>query len=482
MYQIVIADRDQQEAEGLQWLIKNNAFPVHTISTCHTLSSFVDLVETQIPDIVCIELDMIPADKWEVIRPFIQRVSQVIVITAEPTFQKAMQALELEAINLWMKPLSLSMIRHDMQSAFRKLSNQNDVEERTVSYVDYESLFIKSDEAFSYPVFLLEVEDLKDLPHLRSFVKQYPFSVRPQVLSTSDRIVLVFGSHFHDEVERARTLLYEWSYVSHTPMAIGVHTRQQDQSLQEIYIDLIQAMELTFFTGYNQVFETKDVGTWRDFDPFLSVKEQNEWIDMLSEGDRHRIRRWLRTEFFAFTSPYPEPGLLRTRLTSILAQVRRYMLKSQMTDDKYEKHYKSTFDHILYGSNLFRIVQEMILFIVRLVETVNNTPVSHRDAVDHALAFIRKEYRNKTLTLSQVADQVQLSSAYVSDLLSKQYGRSFSEIVLNYRITYAKEKLLSTDLSISEIAEAAGFHQANYFSRVFKENIGKTPREFRKTT
>ncbi len=81
-----------------------------------------------------------------------------------------------------------------------------------------------------------------------------------------------------------------------------------------------------------------------------------------------------------------------------------------------------------------------------------------------------------------LAEQLNLSPNYLSDLLKKETGKNASEHIQYHLIEHAKAKLLSTSHSINEIAYNLGFEYPQYFSRLFKKNTGMTPVEFRKKT
>lgn len=82
-------------------------------------------------------------------------------------------------------------------------------------------------------------------------------------------------------------------------------------------------------------------------------------------------------------------------------------------------------------------------------------------------------------TVKYCADQVHLSPNYLSDLLKKETGKNTKEYINFFLLERAKTLLLSTDLSISEIAYSLGFEQAKSFSKLFKNKTGSSPRAFR---
>jgi AraC-like DNA-binding protein len=82
-------------------------------------------------------------------------------------------------------------------------------------------------------------------------------------------------------------------------------------------------------------------------------------------------------------------------------------------------------------------------------------------------------------TVKHLADQVYLSPSYLSDLLKKETGKNAQEHIHYHLIEEAKSLLLSTDRSVSEIAYSLGFEYPQYFNKLFKQKIGKTPVEYR---
>ena len=77
------------------------------------------------------------------------------------------------------------------------------------------------------------------------------------------------------------------------------------------------------------------------------------------------------------------------------------------------------------------------------------------------------------------ADKAHLSTHYFSDLLKKETGRTTKDHINDFVIKKAKDKLLGTESTVSEIAYELGFNYPHYFNRVFKSKTGKTPLEYR---
>lgn len=82
-------------------------------------------------------------------------------------------------------------------------------------------------------------------------------------------------------------------------------------------------------------------------------------------------------------------------------------------------------------------------------------------------------------TVKELAWKVHLSPSYLSDLLKKETGLNAQDHIHYFVIEQAKNILIQTSQSVSEIAYSLGFEYPQYFSRLFKLKTGKTPMEFR---
>ncbi len=82
-------------------------------------------------------------------------------------------------------------------------------------------------------------------------------------------------------------------------------------------------------------------------------------------------------------------------------------------------------------------------------------------------------------SISYFAGELQLSSNYLSDLLKKETGMNGTEHIQQHAIDLAKDKLLSSSVSVGEIAYDLGFEYPQYFNKMFKKRTGMTPAKYR---
>ena len=79
-----------------------------------------------------------------------------------------------------------------------------------------------------------------------------------------------------------------------------------------------------------------------------------------------------------------------------------------------------------------------------------------------------------------LAEQFHLNPQYISQLFKSEIGVGFLTYLTNIRMEKAKKLLLSTSLSIAEVAEQSGYGDYRVFTKVFKKTEGSTPSQYRR--
>jgi AraC-like DNA-binding protein len=95
-----------------------------------------------------------------------------------------------------------------------------------------------------------------------------------------------------------------------------------------------------------------------------------------------------------------------------------------------------------------------------------------------ALDFMR-ENLHRDISRDEVARHAGISPSHFSRLLKERTGRSFTELLRQCRVDLACELLQGTERTLAEVADTCGFCDQAYFTRVFQDVKGATPRQFR---
>ena len=100
------------------------------------------------------------------------------------------------------------------------------------------------------------------------------------------------------------------------------------------------------------------------------------------------------------------------------------------------------------------------------------------NVVDKAKLFIDENYA-RDISLDEVSQNVDISPYYFSKLFKEATGDTFIEYLTRLRLDKAKELIQHSELSMKEICQQVGYSDPNYFSRIFKKNVGLSPTDYK---
>lgn len=164
--------------------------------------------------------------------------------------------------------------------------------------------------------------------------------------------------------------------------------------------------------------------------------------------------------------------------------------------DKEEKRVISVLQNIEqeYLSNIDKFSEAVIIAQLELLFTYADRfyhrqfitrKISHHQILNRLEEFLSNYFRKDNTdqkglpTVQVIADSLHISPNYLSRLLQLLTGKSTRQFIQDKVIDLAKEKLSTTDLSVSEIAYELGFEYPQSFSKLFKVKTNLSPLEFR---
>lgn len=161
-----------------------------------------------------------------------------------------------------------------------------------------------------------------------------------------------------------------------------------------------------------------------------------------------------------------------------------YALISALEDD-YEKDktislLKGSVPKLISKSQSLEDFTEFVMTTIeQLKKVIAPTKGNNSEVLTLVYQFIQENY-NQEINLQVISERYHFSYGYLSTIFTEKYGLSFSKYLKKVRITKAKEYLVHSTLSLSEICYEVGYTELGYFSRVFKEETGITPSQYRK--
>ncbi|MBM4025827.1 MAG: helix-turn-helix domain-containing protein [Planctomycetes bacterium] len=172
-------------------------------------------------------------------------------------------------------------------------------------------------------------------------------------------------------------------------------------------------------------------------------------------------------------------GILKARLLELLTVLSRAAVEGGVEiDTMLEKN-------LAYVNKAMQIdnQEDLCAWISTALNEFLELVYSSQDArkmtqIRPALEYIDAHY-DGPIALAEIARAAHLSVSRLAHVFKEQMGITLIDYVTTVRIERAKELLLGTDQSCTEICFAAGYNNQSYFTRTFKSLVGLTPRQFR---
>ena len=103
----------------------------------------------------------------------------------------------------------------------------------------------------------------------------------------------------------------------------------------------------------------------------------------------------------------------------------------------------------------------------------------YSDFVGVVISFLAENVRER-VSLNDICDRMKCSRSFLCKVFKEQTGKTIFSYFNQMKIDEAKNMLLETDMSISDISYSLGFNETKYFDFFFKKHVGKTPKSFKK--
>lgn len=476
---------DELEAKGIRWLVESHVTGVKLVPF-DRVENMLEAFAKEQPELYIIDMD-----KWEPdddsFGSWLQSV-RWLGISSERIFQTAYRGLRFRAQDVLFRPIAPDELMKCIQR--QRFQIRNDKRKATINpgetpeklVIDYSDIFLGGPKIRKpHSMTALLTQDPNKLPVVYTKLQEFPFPKSKLIFAFSQLVLCV------DEVpaenryqEEYYAFFDQWKEEQDEPLAMIMNTHWQGLSIKEMYERTKQLTEMIFFEGYDIILAKAEQIHWSSMDPFLTPLEQRQWIEMLERRDIQAIREWMEHAFLDYKKPYPPPEMVRIRITSVLAQIRRYMKSQQLQHPNWERDYHDVFRQIIQEPVVYRIVQDLLSFTIRLLtEQDGRIDADFKTLVDRVKSLMESNYWNPQWNLEDCANTLQIHKSTLSRRFAAESGKTFRETLHEIKMGEAKRLLKETNLSLDEIARLVGYQYRTYFNAKFKQMEKKTPTEYR---
>ncbi len=208
---------------------------------------------------------------------------------------------------------------------------------------------------------------------------------------------------------------------------------------------------------------------------------ENELIESVKHGQTHKGVHLL-SKFTAFDFEMRVQDQIRTgkNYCIILNTLMRKAAENGGVHPLYLDSVSSSFAkkiELIQASKDFEaITEDIVRTYCRLVR--KNSTNNYSPLVQKAIVTIDTNMASN-LSLSYLAQEQKVSPGYLSTIFKKETGKSVTEFIRDKRIKHAAHLLATTHMQIQSVAKHCGIPDVQYFSKTFKRETGKPPKDYR---
>jgi AraC-like DNA-binding protein len=223
----------------------------------------------------------------------------------------------------------------------------------------------------------------------------------------------------------------------------------------------LSAPDISFSYPHSQLERLAKILQGMDFKEARSILKDIHWIIHDSIQEENPL-----SDFF-----------VRSILVDLITLIISYMIQTKIAYEAYGELYQETlyFCRSCPYAEKAEAIEANIHELLDICQQKASTYITS----DQIRQLIEESYCQPDFSIYELADKLQISFTYTSNLIKRKLNQNFSDYVWTLRLEKAKELLSQTALSIDEVSTAVGYINTSSFRRKFKQETGLTPSEFR---
>ena len=522
---ILIADDDTMVRIGLKTVInwEENGFLL--VGEAQDGKQALELTERYHPDIIITDIKMPGMDGIELIERLreIKNPAQILVLSSYDEFDLVKKAMKLGAKDYLLK---LNLEPEELLRCLRSIAaKEMDVPQRT-SFSDNEKSRALLRQNFLWDVvsnFYLSEKDMEKTMHeldihlelrpiyciILKIGEIYRFEdIAPEELQTLRFSVM----NITDEIinDHACGYCFSGRTGEFAVLLTGVDSRNTLEKLAERlqrmlrdYLNLsctivVGSSEKEGSAGIKEAFEQANTMVSRRFyfdhdgilfwDGALQEYSSNSYSlsgiraqlnDILLSGNAAELEQLISRIAEDMCTLQLSRSAICSVALELLHIVEEYFDQNDLPIKRLLPHSFRTYEQLIHMNNIREVTEWMHLLTKDLqVFLRKEGEKGYPHVVGQVLDWIAAHYR-ESASLQEAACYVDLNPSYLSSLLKKYTGKSYTELLTEYRVEQAKQLLLLTNDKIYEVGVKVGYEDKFYFNRVFKRMTGMSPGEYK---
>ncbi len=530
MYRIMLADDEGIVIDSLKFIIEKEFGNTCEIAYAKSGRSVIELAGSFHPDIAIMDIQMPGINGIEAMKEIRKQDKNVIfiVMSAYDKFDYAKEAIKLGVVDYITKPMEKSRIIAVLKKAMEKIDNERTqrsneliVKEKLETVVPiiengliYSILFqeyftqdienykniLGIEEEYFYMLSLAygdeqegnyltnavgsSVKMQKYYQEVRENIKEFfPKAVVGMIMANKIAVLVPYKAEIDyneriELIEKSRELARRMRRKINISFRIGIGNVGQLRDMAKSYEDALRSLVLT--TG--SVAHAEDLSLNCEYEADYPVDLEKELFEHIEKGQLQETIS-VAEKFFDWMVNADGSQKENTRLKVLEFVLWAEKIAYEKGGRTYSFFERKNYLDSVTGQDIDE-AQLKAWFLHKLENACSNVLHNHDDKslslIEQAKEYIQSNYQ-KDISLADVSREVNISPYYFSKVFKEETGENFIEYLTSVRINQAKALLNRPELSMKEICALSGYSDPNYFSRLFKKNVGLTPTEYKES-
>jgi two-component system response regulator YesN len=483
VYKVLIVDDEPWIVYGLKNLIDWETLGFKVIGEAYNGVTALEMILKEKPDVVISDIRMPGLNGIELIEKMKQEGldTATILISGYSEFEYARKAINLGAFDYLLKQVNQKELTDTLLRLKQHLNRTENALKRLDLSLD--DIFELLDPVNKVKInnFLASKDILFDLPHYRYINCLYPHTT---VSGGAEEIVSFGGMQYI----RFRTGQNKSSYLINydelnNPLELLNFVTEKLADAEHIGISSIGI----FSTSIAKLYQESDIALFS----FLTFPEQK-----LIEYKETDNTAFMSEKIFAIEAAIKEHNQAKIRdlLDEICESCKTEQVYieqlanvyNQIVSLIYKFYSKSEAIHeieYLHYSQITRFysrVEQLFDWIKTFFDQQPGEEIQVSNELLRKIIEYMDNHYTEDILLSTLSKKFNISLGYLSGLIKKETGITYSEYVINKRLNLAKELFKDHSLSIQDIVHRVGYKDYFHFNKLFKKHIGITPGKYRK--
>jgi AraC-like DNA-binding protein/ligand-binding sensor protein len=210
------------------------------------------------------------------------------------------------------------------------------------------------------------------------------------------------------------------------------------------------------------------------------LEAERRLLAALRRGDSAAASKTLDSILAIFLAMSPgDFEFFQFRAIELIVFLSRSVPGDNQTDDTVLEANNRYLKKIAESANAGELTERLHIIVDRMAGKIFSFQgIRHASALRKAEGFIRENYTRK-LSLEEIAGVSGLSAPYFSTIFREEMGENLSAYLNRLRVEKAAGLLTESKAALNEIAEACGFEDQSWFSKIFKNYMGISPGRYR---